>query len=57
MANVALTAAAQAMTDLAAALGTGSEKSLVKVDEFYGDGTQDPETWFESFRRAATANR
>ena len=45
------------MTDLANALGQGSEKSLIKVGYFLGDGTQDPEEWFEEFRRAATANR
>ena len=45
------------MTDLANALGQGSEKSLIKVRYFLGDRTQDPEEWFEEFRRAATTNR
>jgi hypothetical protein len=45
------------MQALALALGQGSEKSLIKVDYFYGDGKQDPEEWLEEFRRAATANK
>ena len=32
------------MTELARALGTGSEKTLFKIESFRGDGTQDPIT-------------
>ena len=42
MGDAALRAATQAITDLAAALGQGSEKTLITVTDFYGDGTQDP---------------
>ena len=45
------------MTALAGALGQGSEKTLITVPDFYGDGTQDPADWLKEFRRAATANR
>ena len=57
MGDAALQAAAQAMTALAGALGQGSEKTLITVPDFYGDGTQDPADWLKEFRRAATANR
>ena len=56
MAEDALTAAAEAMTTLANALGRGGEKSLLKIDFYRGDGTQDPVTWLEEFERAAKAN-
>jgi hypothetical protein len=56
MADQALQDAAQAMTNLTNALN-GTEKSLMKADFFYGDGTQDPEQWLEDFRRAAIANK
>ena len=56
MANQALNAAANAMTALANALGTGGKKSLIKIDFYRGDGTQDPITWLEEFKRAARAN-
>ena len=42
MGDQALQAAAQAITDLANALGQGSEKTLITVTNFYRDGTQDP---------------
>ena len=45
------------MTDLANALEQGTEKSLIRVEYFLGDGTQDPEQWFEEFRRAAATNK
>ncbi|CAG8793028.1 5889_t:CDS:1, partial [Gigaspora rosea] len=45
MGDQALTATAQAMTALANALGQGGEKSLIKIDYYRGDGTQDPVTW------------
>lgn len=57
MADQALRDAAQAMTALAGALGQGSEKSLLQVGYFAGEGTQDPEQWLEDFRRASAANR
>jgi hypothetical protein len=57
MGDQALRVAAQAITDLAAALGQGSEKTLITVTDFYGDGTQDPADWLKEFRRAATANK
>ena len=56
MANQALTDAARAMTALAAALGRGDEKSLIKIDYYHGDRTQDPITWLEEFDQAAKAN-
>jgi len=56
MTEDALTAAAEAMTTLANALGRGGEKSLLKIDFYRGDGTQDPVTWLEEFERAARAN-
>jgi hypothetical protein len=56
MADVALNAAAAAMTALAGAIDQGSEKSLIQVGYFSGDGTQDPEHWLEEFRRASVAN-
>src|SRR6185437_564236 len=57
MGDQALRTAAQAITDLAAALGQGSEKTLITVTDFYGNGTQDPADWLKEFRRAATANK
>ena len=45
------------MTDLANALEQGTEKSLIRVEYFLEDGTQDPEQWFEEFWRAAAANK
>ena len=45
----ALTAAAEAMTALANAMGRGGEKSLLKIDFYHGDRTQDPVTWIEEF--------
>ena len=57
MGDQALRDAAQAITGLANALGQGSEKTLITVADFYGDGTQDPADWLKEFRRAATANR
>ena len=57
MVDAALNAAATAMTDLANALDTGSEKSLIHVEFFKGDGTQDPEQWLQEYRRAAVANK
>src|SRR5260363_430741 len=56
MANEALNAAAEAMTALANAMGRGGEKSLMKIDFYRGDGTQDPVTWIEEFERAAKAD-
>ena len=44
------------MAAVAAALGRGGEKSLIKIDFYRGDGTQDPITWIEEFDRAAKAN-
>ena len=55
--NQALTDAANAMNALAAALGQGSEKTLVQVSSFLGDGSQDPEEWLDEFRRAGIANK
>src|SRR5437868_15001586 len=40
MAELVLQEAATAMTELARALGTGGEKTLLKIDSFRGDGTQ-----------------
>ena len=45
------------MTDLARALGIGGEKTLFKIESFWGDGTQDPITWLENFEQATKANR
>ena len=55
--DIALNNAATAITNLAAALGQGSEKALVKIEPYRGDGTQDPITWIEEFDRAAQVNR
>src|SRR6185312_13054417 len=55
MGNQALRAAAQAIIDFATALEQGSEKTLITVTDFYGDGTQDPADWLKEFRRAAIA--
>ena len=49
MGDQVLRATATAMTDLANALEQGTEKSLIRVEYFLGDGTQDPEQWFEEF--------
>src|SRR5207253_9382063 len=57
MAVLALQEAATAMTELARALGTSSEKTLFKIESFRDDRTQDPITWLESFEQAAKANR
>ena len=57
MGDQALRTAAQAITDLAAALGQGSEKTLITVTDFYRDGTQVPADWLKEFKRAATANK
>ena len=43
MEDQALRATATAMTDLANALEQRTEKSLIWVEYFLGDGTQDPE--------------
>ena len=40
MGDQSLRAAATAMTDLANALEQGTEKSLIRVEYFLGDGTQ-----------------
>ncbi|RIB14214.1 hypothetical protein C2G38_2195754 [Gigaspora rosea] len=56
MAEDALTAAAETMTTLTNALGQGGEKSLLKIDFYRGDGTQNPVTWLEELERAAKAN-
>ena len=44
MAEQALQEAANAMTKLARALGTSSEKTLFKIESFRDDRTQDPIT-------------
>ena len=49
MGDQALRAAATAMTDLANALEQGTEKSLIRVEYFLEDRTQDSEQWFEEF--------
>ena len=54
--NQALAAAATAMTDLATALTPGGEKTLLQVEFYRGDGTQDPVEWLEEFERAAITN-
>ena len=56
MAEEALQAAANAMTELARTLGTGSEKALFRIDLFWGDSTQDPIIWLEEFEQATKAN-
>ena len=56
MADVALNNAANAMTQLANALTPGGEKTLMKINFFTGDGTQDPVEWLEEFEQAAIAN-
>ena len=56
MANQALTAAATAMTDLANALTPGREKTLLQVEFYQGDGTQDPVELLEEFEQAAITN-
>src|SRR5260363_343924 len=56
MAKDAMNAAAAAITALADAMGRGSKKSLIKIDFYRGDGTQDPVTWIEELERAAKAN-
>src|SRR6201988_4802738 len=43
--NQALAQAATAMTALAAALGQGSEKTLLPVSSFLGDGSQEGTNW------------
>ena len=56
MGDQALRDAAAAMTAMAAALTGGGEKNLINIEYFRGDGTQDPDDWFDEFRRAALAN-
>ncbi len=48
MVDAALTAAATAMTNLANSLNQGTEKNLLTVEFFKGDGTQDPERWLKN---------
>src|SRR6201988_3672435 len=45
------------MTALTAALGQGSEKTLLPVSSFLGDGSQDPEEWLDEFHRAGISNK
>src|SRR6201988_1087144 len=45
------------MTALAAALGQGSEKTLLPVSSFLGDGSQDLEEWLDEFHQAGIANK
>ena len=56
MGDAALTAAADAINALATALQTGREQTLITVEPFKGDGSQDPYTWITEFERAAQAN-
>ena len=49
MGDQALREAATAMTALAGAIGTGSEKTLLKIESYKGDSTQDPITWLDEF--------
>ena len=49
MADDALNTAAQAITAFANALERGSEKSLIKIDYYRGDGTQNSVTWVKEF--------
>jgi hypothetical protein len=44
MGDQALREAATAITNLAAALGQGGEKALIKIKPYRGDRTQDPMT-------------
>ncbi|KAF0436895.1 hypothetical protein F8M41_004617 [Gigaspora margarita] len=48
MAEDAINAAA-AITALVDTMGRGSKKSLLKIDFYHGDETQDPVTWIEEF--------
>ena len=57
MGDQALRDAATAITALATALGNGTEQTLIMVELFLGDGTQDPLTWLQEFQRACKANR
>ena len=57
MGDVALTAAADAINALATALQNGREQTLITVEPFKGDGSQDPYTWITEFERAAQANQ
>ena len=41
---------------MATALGC-EEQTLITVEPFLGDGTQDPLTWLQEFQRACKANR
>ncbi|HEY1247838.1 MAG TPA: retrotransposon gag family protein, partial [Nitrososphaera sp.] len=56
MANQALTATADAINALATALQNGREQTLITVEPFKGDSSQDPYTWITEFERAAQAN-
>jgi hypothetical protein len=57
MGDQALRDAAVAITALATALGTAPEQTLITVEPFLGDGTQDPLSWLQEFQRACKANR
>ncbi|CAG8840674.1 38136_t:CDS:1, partial [Gigaspora margarita] len=48
--NDALNTATNAMIALAHALGTGSKKSSIKIDFYYGNRTQNPVTWIKKFK-------
>src|ERR1041384_5122395 len=56
MGDAALTAAADAINALATALQPGREQTLITIELFKGDGSQDPYTWITEFERAAQAN-
>ena len=44
------------MTTLARALGADNKKSLVRIEPFHSDSTQNLITWLEEFERATKAN-
>ena len=57
MGDQALRDAATAINNLATALARDGEKNLLTVPPFTGNRTQDPLTWLQEFKRAATANK
>ncbi|CAG8843160.1 19126_t:CDS:1, partial [Gigaspora margarita] len=54
--NKALNVAAEAMTALANAMRRNSEESLIKIDFYHTNRTQDPVIWIEEFEQATKTN-
>ena len=56
MGDAALAATADAINTLVTALQNRCEQTLITVEPFKGDSSQDPYTWITEFERAAQAN-